>query len=490
MDKNMMNDKHADLKDDLLISMAEIDDKFIMEAEGKQHFRRSGIFAELGSKAFLKPAAAILALFILAVPVGLVIRSNMLNQASGDTVLESSPVSEGENELAAAGVTDDQTGMVSAGGYYVSGNSGDGQAKGIDQAQPEVAGGINAAGGEDSAVMVLDETILERVLGTELAGLRLGMTESEVIRIAGEPDSRSEYTGVKADIQAPAGNGSNGLKIGFEGRSGGEVAIHGRVTWFYQISHENTDLKMSLGMAFDHGQWILDGIRVWASEYALTNGIHPGSSLKEVEKACPEYEHIEEAPVIDGNHSENYVKRDYFSYGTQESGYDGTYIDILLEDEVVKSISIEHYFRDLTAEAYDSGQDALYMLGSNNTVIWDTGNGKAATLTPKQCKKIEVIANIEDLEEGTSFKEAAYVIDFHNDTVMLLSGHGEQGAVCTISDRETFEASVKSFAGSSGQAAAAGELIAGINGLDLIGYYNFPEGCLAAVEEILGEVSR
>ncbi|MGX8716060.1 MAG: hypothetical protein ACSW8A_09955, partial [Lachnospiraceae bacterium] len=148
------------------------------------------------------------------------------------------------------------------------------------------------------------------------------------------------------------------------------------------------------------------------------------------------------------------------------------------------------YFRDLASfdDEY-SGEDPLYVLGSNHTVIWDTGNGRSSVLKPAQCKQIEVIANIEELEEGKPFEEAAFVIDFHNDTVMLLSGDGEQGAICTIRDRDAFEASLKAGGKASGSAGSE-EVTAGLAGLDLIGYYTFPEGCLAAVEETLGEVSR
>ncbi|MGX8715924.1 MAG: hypothetical protein ACSW8A_09265, partial [Lachnospiraceae bacterium] len=320
----MIDNKKMDSREELLFSMSEIDDKYIMEAEGKQHFRRSGFFADPRRRTYLKTAAAVLAFCILAVPVGIVLRSSMLAPASEYTKATSAASMEGEMEMANGQDPQDGDGETSvggpvAGGIYTSG--------GIPIAGQEKSGD-QSAGTDNNKDLVLDQAVLEKVLGTELAGLRLGMTESEVLAIVGKPDSKSEYRGTKAEIQSSGDAGLNGFKTGSGASSSASaIAVHGMVTWFYDADQEDGDLmtKMSLGMAYDHGEWILNSIHVYSPRYSLDNGIHPGSSLSEVEKACPDYVHTAEAAVIDGNGDINTVRSETFTYGTRESGYEGTY---------------------------------------------------------------------------------------------------------------------------------------------------------------------
>ncbi|MBQ4044915.1 MAG: hypothetical protein II627_00590, partial [Lachnospiraceae bacterium] len=347
----MIDNNKMDSREELLYSMSEIDDKYIMEAEGKQHFRRSGFFADPRRRTFLKTAAAVLAFFILAVPVGKVIRSSMQDPESQEYAKVTSAASN-EADMEMANGQDPQSGAGEtgmggpvAGGIYTSG--------GIPIAGQEKSGD-QSAGTDNNKGLVLDQAVLEKVLGTELAGLRLGMTESEVLAIVGKPDSRSEYQGTKAGIQSSGDAGLNGFKTGSGASSSASaIAVHGMVTWFYDADQEDGDLmtKMSLGMAYDHGEWILNSIHVYSPRYSLDNGIHPGSSLSDVEKACPDYVHTADAPVTDTyeNEAPDMIRSETFTYGTRESGYEGTYIVIYLEDEIVSSVSMEYYFRDLAS---------------------------------------------------------------------------------------------------------------------------------------------
>ena len=235
--------------------------------------------------------------------------------------------------------------------------------------------------------------IREQLLSMTLGGLRLGMTEEEVKNIVGEPTGISNSGPIKD----------------YDGNS--------RVCWFYISNDPAYGTDLSLDMIDTGDGWIVNSIMAFASsDFALSNGIHIGSSLAEVEAVYGE------------DYCEDMNDQIYYCLG------DSLNLSISLTDEKVQYI----YLGELIPESWnleEIPQDPPpYMLcGDPITVYERTQSGWSETeRTGKDAKRVEVTMNIMELEpyEGAEDR-ASYVVDFRNGTVAVLYADDESGAIYT-----------------------------------------------------------
>ena len=252
---------------------------------------------------------------------------------------------------------------------------------------------------EDSTLRETSPAVKEKLLSMTLGGLSLGMSEEEVKSIIGEPDGYSNSGPIKDET----GNT--------------------RISWFYKFSdNPDTRYDVNLRMIDTGSGWILNEITAYSSsDFSLSNGIHIGSTLEDVDAICgSDYDVIDED-----------TKRVYML------GDNLLYLHIVLSDDVVTNI----YLGAFVPENIDLGStepaDPPYSLsGDPITVYQRTETGwTAKECSGKEAKRIEVIMEIEELQAYDGEKQViSYVVDFHNGTIAVLYSSDESGAVYTTKD--------------------------------------------------------
>ena len=284
--------------------------------------------------------------------------------------------------------------------------------------EPSRDGSPEADGGwEDS------DSVVARILTTELGGLRLGMKREDVRAMLGEPDS----TNNAGEIQREDGVWE--------------------VCWFYNTS-DSTDVLYDLRLRFtntgmrDGSGWVLS--KVWAQspcDWTLDTGIGIGSPQEAVDAAYPDAVWTHETMI------ENDQEIPYDLY---ELTSGDLFMLIRVEAGEVSHISFgglnAYHFWDKNEPApadpytftpYDT------LSGGTVTAYTRTEDGWAQqVLTEKRAKLLVTAFNIMDPEPSDTQGEPIVWLQFESGGVAALYDETGAGAIYRLEDPSAFEAAL------------------------------------------------
>lgn len=278
-----------------------------------------------------------------------------------------------------------------------------------------------AAGAEDESdgSWYDSDPTAARILATEIGGLRLGMTEAEILDIAG-----------------PADDETNG---GIVDRGDGIQEI----CWFYNTSGSTEVLHdTSLAIAGTDlrggSDAVLSEIRLSPlSTWTLDTGIGIGSPQEAVDAAYPD------ASFASGGAENTWI----YSYTAGD-----LYLRIIVKDGEVSGIDLgglnEYHFPDenepapsdpYTFTPYDT------LSGGPVTVYLRTESGwEKRVLTDKPAKRIMTALNIMDPEPSDRIAEPVLWLEFPSGGAAALYGDDSSGAIYRIEDAAAFETALES----------------------------------------------
>ena len=360
---------------DLFRCIGDLSDEFIEEA------------AEIRRKSRWLPIAALAACAALAISIPLVLHGG---QKSASTASDTSAAIERPAEDASPGENETTTDAPAAG-----------------------------AEGESDGSRYDSDPTAARILATEIGGLRLGMTESEILDIAG-----------------PADDETNG---GIVDRGDGIQEI----CWFYNTSGSTEVLHdTSLAIAGTDlrggSDAVLSEIRLSPlSTWTLDTGIGIGSPQEAVDAAYPD------ASFVPSGAENTWI----YSYTAGD-----LYLRIIVKDGEVSGIDLgglhEYHFPDenepapsdpYTFTPYDT------LSGGPVTVYLRTDTGwEKRVLTDKPAKRIITALNIMDPEPSDRIAEPVLWLEFPSGGAAALYGDDSSGAIYRIEDAAAFEAALES----------------------------------------------
>lgn len=278
-----------------------------------------------------------------------------------------------------------------------------------------------AAGAEDESdgSWYDSDPTAARILATEIGGLRLGMTEAEILDIAG-----------------PADDETNG---GIVDRGDGIQEI----CWFYNTSGSTEVLHdTSLAIAGTDlrggSDAVLSEIRLSPlSTWTLDTGIGIGSPQEAVDAAYPD------ASFASGGAENTWI----YSYTAGD-----LYLRIIVKDGEVSGIDLgglnEYHFPDenepapsdpYTFTPYDT------LSGGPVTVYLRTESGwEKRVLTDKPAKRIMTALNIMDPEPSDRIAEPVLWLEVPSGGAAALYGDDSSGAIYRIEDAAAFETALES----------------------------------------------
>ena len=258
-----------------------------------------------------------------------------------------------------------------------------------------------------------------RILATEIGGLRLGMTEAEILDIAG-----------------PADDETNG---GIVDRGDGIQEI----CWFYNTSGSTEVLHdTSLAIAGTDlrggSDAVLSEIRLSPlSTWTLDTGIGIGSPQEAVDAAYPD------ASFASGGAENTWI----YSYTAGD-----LYLRIIVKDGEVSGIDLgglhEYHFPDENEPAPSdpytfTPYDTLF--GDPVTAYLRTNTGwEKRVLTGKPAKRIITALNIMDPEPSDRIAEPVLWLEFPSGGAAALYGDDSSGAIYRIEDAAAFETALES----------------------------------------------
>jgi len=284
-------------------------------------------------------------------------------------------------------------------------------APGYEQAESPESGNNKFAetegvGSTDTERPVWEQTFSSaEILKTEsIGGLKLGMTEEELLALMGQPDNTGNVR-----VERPDGS------------------VH--FSWFYETGpDQDNDTRLSLADTGDG--WFLNEIFLTDdSTLTLSTGIGIGSTKAEVEAAYPNAERSQEESIVNDQpiHHDNYTI--------------GGGLRITVTDGLCEYITLGPWLEELPMEAYETEPEPLpYDLTENeitiyqwNGKIWDT-----TTVIDKAAKYICTVLTISAPEEASGEKTGVSMwMDFGNGTAVELLG-GDRASVWTYTG-DTFD---------------------------------------------------
>ena len=286
--------------------------------------------------------------------------------------------------------------------------------------ETETTADAPAAGAEDESdgSWYDSDPAAARILATEIGGLRLGMTEAEILDIAG-----------------PADDETNG---GIVDRGDGIQEI----CWFYNTSGSTEVLHdTSLAIAGTDlrggSDAVLSEIRLLPlSTWTLDTGIGIGSPQEAVDAAYPD------ASFASGGAENTWI----YSYTAGD-----LYLRIIVKDGEVSGIDLgglhEYHFPDenepapsdpYTFTPYDT------LSGDSVTAYLRTDTGwEKRVLTGKPAKHIMTALNIMDPEPSERVAEPVLWLEFPSGGAAALYGDDSSGAIYRIEDAAAFEAALE-----------------------------------------------
>ena len=343
--------------------------------------------ANIRRKPHWLPIAALAACAALAISIPLAVRSagNTKSASTADTSAAETPAAEAPAEAdSAVGATESPRG------------------------EPEASGGW-----DDS------DPIAARILSTEIGGLRLGMTEAEILDIAGPTDDKSNTGIIDRD---------DGIQeiCWFYNTSGSTEVLHDT-----HLAITGTDLRGGSDAVLSE-IWLLP-----PSTWTLDTGIGIGSPQEAVDAAYPD------AAFESGSAEDTWI----YSYTAGD-----LYLRIILEDGEVSSIDLgglnEYHFPDeeepapadpYTFTPYDT------LSGGTVTAYTRTENGwEKQILTEKRAKLLVIALNIMDPEPSDVQGEAVIWLEFESGGVAALYDESGAGAIYRLEDQAAFETALSS----------------------------------------------
>lgn len=360
---------------DLFRCVGDLSDEFIEEA------------AEIKRKSRWLPIAALAACAALAISIPLVLHGG---QKSASTAADTSAAVERPAEDASLG-------------------------------ENETTADAPAAGAEDESdgSWYDSDPTAARILATEIGGLRLGMTEAEILDIAGPADD--ETNGGIVD----RGDGIQEL-CWFYNTSGSTEVLHDT-----SLAIAGTDLRGG-------SDAVLSEIRLSPlSTWTLDTGIGIGSPQEAVDAAYPD------ASFASGGAENTWI----YSYTAGD-----LYLRIIVKDGEVSGIDLgglhEYHFPDenelapgdpYTFTPYDT------LSGDPVTAYLRTDTGwEKRVLTGKPAKRIMTALNIMDPEPSDRIAEPVLWLEFPSGGAAALYGDDSSGAIYRIEDAAAFETALES----------------------------------------------
>ncbi len=278
-----------------------------------------------------------------------------------------------------------------------------------------------AAGAEDESdgSWYDSDPTAAHILATEIGGLRLGMTEAEILDIAGPADG--ETNGGIVD----RGDGIQEI-CWFYNTSGSTEVLHDT-----SLAIAGTDLRGG-------SDAVLSEIRLSPlSTWTLDTGIGIGSPQEAVDAAYPD------ASFASSGAENTWI----YSYTAGD-----LYLRIIVKDGEVSGIDLgglhEYHFPDenepapsdpYTFTPYDT------LSGGPVTVYLRTESGwEKRVLTGKPAKRIITALNIMDPEPSDRIAEPVLWLEFPSGGAAALYGDDSSGAIYRIEDAAAFETALES----------------------------------------------
>ena len=293
----------------------------------------------------------------------------------------------------------------------------------------------------ERAGAVYDAELAQELLDTTLGPVKLGMPSADVRSILGAPkEDRGEFY-----VCTDKGD-------------------YRYATWAYNLSNDPDYICDVLLRFADVGDGlVLDEIMTFGtSDWALPTGIRNGSSADDVLAAYPDAQ-------VQYNGPDGALSAVVF-----EAGH--VHLHILIENDVVTSISLGTYYEDPSWEDESAASAPAYSFASASITMYqkDANGWRSHTLTGKDAKRIEVICGIEDLMPIDALPAPAYYLDFQNGTVVMLGEDRISGAVYTCEDFDAFRAAMEEGADPTPY-------------LELLEQAEFPYGTDDVIRELAGE---
>ena len=360
---------------DLFRCIGDLSDEFIEEA------------AEIKRKNRWLPIAALAACAVLAISIPLALRGA---QKSESTASDTSAAIERPAEDASVGENETTADAPAAG-----------------------------AEGESDGSWYDSDPTAARILATEIGGLRLGMTEAEILDIAGPADDESN-TGI-----IDRGDGIQEI-CWFYNTSGSTEVLHDT-----SLAIAGTDLRGGSDAVLSEIQLLP------LSTWTLDTGIGIGSPQEAVDAAYPD------ASFASSGAENTWI----YSYTAGD-----LYLRIIVKDGEVSGIDLgglnEYHFPDeeksaptdpYTFTPYDT------LSGDSVTAYLRTDTGwEKRMLTGKPAKHIMTALNIMDPEPSDRIAEPVLWLEFPSGGAAALYGDDSSGAIYRIEDAAAFEAALES----------------------------------------------
>lgn len=270
----------------------------------------------------------------------------------------------------------------------------------------------SAARGEAAAdgAETYSAALAQQLLDTTLGPVKLGMPSGDVRSLLGAPKEESDELYVCTD-----------------------KGDYRYIYWKYNLTNDPDYLcDVSLQFADRGDGLVLNDIQTFGtSDWSLPTGIQNGSSAEDAIAAYPDAQAQYNGP--DGA----------LSAVVFEAGH--VHLHILIENDVVTSISLGTYYEDPSWEAESAASASAYSFASASITIYQkaASGWRSHTLTGKDAKRIEVICGIEDLVPIDALPAPAYYLDFQNGTVVMLGEDRISGAVYTCEDFDAFRAAME-----------------------------------------------
>lgn len=270
----------------------------------------------------------------------------------------------------------------------------------------------DASGGWDDS-----DPIAARILSTEIGGLRLGMTQAEILDIAGPADGESNTGIIDRD---------DGIQeiCWFYNTSGSTEVLHDT-----HLAIAGTDLRGGSDAVLSE-IWLLP-----PSTWTLDTGIGIGSPQEAVDAAYPD------AAFAPSSAENTWI----YSYTAGD-----LYLRIIVEDGEVSSIDLgglnEYHFPDeeepapadpYTFTPYDTLSGGMVTAYTRAEDGWET-----QVLTEKRAKLLVTAFNIMDPEPSDSQGEPIVWLQFESGGVAALYDETGAGAIYRLEDPSAFEAAL------------------------------------------------
>ena len=257
------------------------------------------------------------------------------------------------------------------------------------------------------------DALEDRITSMTLGDLSLGMPESEVRALLGDP----------VEITEPGGADEIGVT---------------RTGWMYKLGENPEvlyDLTVTLGDDGGGYRNVVDRITAGrGSGLSLDGGLSVGDSedrIGDLDLPFAVSDDVEYVADENGGERENHLATYTLTAG-------GRFLSITAEEGVVTWIELGGWFPEFDLDPWAETALPYDLSGDPLTIYFLEGqNWQAETRTGREAKYLCTLLNIEELRAGTP-GEPVCVIDFGNGTLAELYGPGDGGAIYTCPQGVSF----------------------------------------------------